>query len=64
MRPMPFSVETQVQTQAQTATALPAMPAVLSAVALMRGQAVLQIEHAGERYQLRLTKNGKLILTK
>ncbi len=50
--------------QAQPATALPAMPAVLSAVALMRGQAVLQIEHAGERYQLRLTKNGKLILTK
>lgn len=37
---------------------------VVSAAELMRGQPVLNIEHGGERYQLRLTKNGKLILTK
>jgi hemin uptake protein HemP len=34
------------------------------AVDLLRDRQVLVIEHAGEFYQLRLTKNGKLILTK
>jgi len=48
----------------QTVKPLPALPEVVSASALMRGQPILQIEHGGERYQLRLTKNGKLILTK
>ena len=56
-------MNTPAPTQAQTLAAKP-MPEVVSATALMRGQPVLQIEHAGERYQLRLTKNGKLILTK
>ncbi|MDP2351290.1 MAG: hemin uptake protein HemP [Pseudomonadota bacterium] len=41
-----------------------ALPEVVSATVLLRGQPVLHIEHGGERYQLRLTKNGKLILTK
>ncbi|MDP1681806.1 MAG: hemin uptake protein HemP [Burkholderiales bacterium] len=31
---------------------------------LLGAGSVLVIEHAGERYLLRLTKNGKLILTK
>jgi hemin uptake protein HemP len=31
---------------------------------LFRDRQVVQIKHAGELYQLRLTKNGKLILTK
>lgn len=31
---------------------------------LLGAGSVLMIEHAGERYVLRLTKNGKLILTK
>ena len=31
---------------------------------LLGNSSVLVIEHAGERYLLRLTKNGKLILTK
>lgn len=31
---------------------------------LLGERQVLVIEHAGERYQLRLTRNGKLILTK
>lgn len=43
---------------------VPPHPEVVSATTLLRGQPVLLIEHGGERYQLRLTKNGKLILTK
>ncbi|MEW5787179.1 MAG: hemin uptake protein HemP [Pseudomonadota bacterium] len=31
---------------------------------LLGEKQVLVIEHAGERYHLRLTRNGKLILTK
>lgn len=31
---------------------------------LLRDRRMLVIEHAGERYLLRLTRNGKLILTK
>ena len=31
---------------------------------LLGAGSVLVIEHAGQRYLLRLTKNGKLILTK
>lgn len=41
-----------------------AEPRVLSVTALLRERRILVIEHAGERYQLRLTRNGKLILTK
>lgn len=51
-------------TPPQAVKPAPAQPEVVSATVLMRGQLVLQIEHGGERYQLRLTKNGKLILTK
>ncbi len=36
----------------------------VSATELLKNRQVLVIEHAGERYLLRLTKNGKLILTK
>lgn len=39
---------------------LPAVPAE----ALFKGSPVLVIEFRGERYQLRKTRNGKLILTK
>lgn len=45
-------------------TPVPAPGGVVNAQALMRGGNVLLIEHGGERYQLRLTKSGKLILTK
>ena len=37
---------------------------VVRAADLLRDRQILMIEHAGERYQLRLTRNGKLILTK
>ena len=39
-------------------------PKVISAADLLRDQRELVIEHAGERYRLSLTRNGKLILTK
>ncbi len=42
----------------------PAMAETVRAMDLLKNRQVLVIEHAGERYQLRLTKNGKLILTK
>ncbi len=39
-------------------------PGTVRALDLLGDRRVLLIEHAGERYQLRLTRNGKLILTK
>ena len=45
-------------------TPIPAPGGVVNALTLMRGGNVLLIEHGGERYQLSLTKTGKLILTK
>lgn len=36
----------------------------ISSEDLMRGQRELLIEHAGEVYRLRITRNGKLILNK
>jgi hemin uptake protein HemP len=31
---------------------------------LLQGQSLILIEHAGDRYYLRMTRNNKLILTK
>ena len=42
----------------------PALAEAVRATDLLKNRQVLVIEHAGERYLLRLTKNGKLILTK
>lgn len=39
-------------------------PPVVRLADLLRGSAELLIEHAGAVYRLRLTRNGKLILTK
>lgn len=47
-------------TQAQVDEALN----VLSAEVLFRGTRALVIEHDSDRYVLRITRNGKLILTK
>ena len=41
-----------------------ALNGVVRAQDLLGTSSVLVIENAGERYLLRLTKNGKLILTK
>lgn len=37
---------------------------VVASAQLFRGAKVVLIEHNGERYQLRMTSRGKLILTK
>lgn len=42
----------------------PAPAGPIRAEDLLRDRRMLVIEHAGERYLLRLTRNGKLILTK
>ena len=39
-------------------------PAEISSQALFGGRRVLNIEHEGQRYTLRITSNRKLILTK
>lgn len=46
-------------------TAAPlARPVPMAAQDLFQGGSVVAIEHKGELYQLRLTRNDKLILTK
>ena len=42
----------------------PARPARISSGNLFAGHRELVIEHAGQEYHLRLTRNDKLILTK
>lgn len=42
----------------------PAQPPVLPSQQLLQGARELLIEHAGQRYRLRVTAQGKLILTK
>ena len=42
----------------------PAAPRVVPSHELLGEQGQLQIEHQGERYLLRITRQGKLILTK
>lgn len=39
-------------------------PPALRSETLLAGARVRVIEHAGERYQLRLTRNGRLLLSK
>ena len=36
----------------------------VSSAELLQGSNLLEIEHAGQRYQLRVTRENKLILTK
>ena len=42
----------------------PEPPPVVKSEDLLRGRKVLVIRHGGEEYRLRLTRTGKLILTK
>lgn len=42
----------------------PELPPSVSSKQLFRGQRTMQIEHGGQRYTLRLTRDNKLILTK
>lgn len=41
-----------------------AQPGRVSSAELLRGQSTVEIEHAGQRYWLRVTRENKLILTK
>lgn len=56
------------QQQASPATPPPALPDTLPdivpAALLFRGRQEILICHNGEHYRLRITKSGKLILTK
>lgn len=42
----------------------PTLPAIIPTDALFQGNQEILISHNGEHYRLRITKNGKLILTK
>jgi hemin uptake protein HemP len=57
-----------MMTAQQRRTAAPGMPALelprIDSHTLLRGNNLLLIEHAGDRYFLRMTRNNKLILTK
>ena len=48
----------------KTATGQPATGKTLDTQALFAGARTLTLIHLGERYQLRITRQGKLILTK
>lgn len=56
------SIETPT-TMAQTEIA-DRKPVAISALQLLGPARIVVIEHKGERYELRLTRNDKLILTK
>lgn len=45
-------------------TTAPPPSSVIRSEALLGGQKEILIEHGGEMYRLRLTRNGKLILQK
>jgi hemin uptake protein HemP len=42
----------------------PHLPPRISSAQLLRGQRTVNIEHGGQHYTLRLTRDNKLILTK
>jgi hemin uptake protein HemP len=43
---------------------LPSVPQTIAAARLFNGQTEVFIEHDGQTWRLRITRNGKLILTK
>jgi hemin uptake protein HemP len=60
MPPVPSS---SVRQPATASTKQPDLPRVHSRD-LLQGNSLVLIEHAGDRYYLRMTRNNKLILTK
>jgi hemin uptake protein HemP len=52
------------QVPTTTAAPQPVEPPALDSVQLLGGRKQIAILHDGETYSLRLTRNGKLILTK
>lgn len=59
-------MQPMTQSNALPSQALPPRPdlPVIRSRDLLRGGNLLLIEHAGDRYYLRMTRNNKLILTK
>ena len=57
------STESRFQSQAPERHP-PHQPRRIDSQTLMGGQSLLMIEHAGNSYYLRMTRNNKLILTK
>ncbi|NIC06855.1 hemin uptake protein HemP [Billgrantia bachuensis] len=58
-----FPDPTTARAQAATQHDPSRQPAIVESSALLDEQGQLIIEHHGKRYQLRETRNGKLILT-
>ena len=51
-------------TQSTRPTPAPSKPLRIDSEQILRGASTVQIEHAGQRYLLRVTRENKLILTK
>jgi hemin uptake protein HemP len=58
------SPPTPLRTAAQRSEVPAAAPKQTTSVALFEGARELRIDHHGQEYRLRQTRNGKLILTK
>lgn len=55
---------TETPSRTEKHAAASQVPAIVSALELLGAAKSVVIEHQGQRYELRLTRNGKLILTK
>ncbi len=66
MNPSPVITSPRHDPQAETSARLPANPSTpaIDSRALFGARNVLLIRHAEQDYTLRITRNGKLILTK
>lgn len=56
-----------IQTQPAGDKPVPEQPAIrprIDSQQILQGAQVVEIDHAGQRYQLRITRENKLILTK
>lgn len=62
MQPMPHATDARLRCQ-PLRSPQPDLPMIRSRDLLQGGNLIL-IEHAGDRYYLRMTRNNKLILTK
>jgi hemin uptake protein HemP len=61
---MNFAASSPAQEPAAGATPQPIETPVLDSAQLLGGRKQIAILHGGETYSLRVTRNGKLILTK
>lgn len=59
----PMSASSRLKPSMDAPLRLEQVPRIVSSD-LLHGQRMLEIEHAGQRYTLRVTRENKLILTK